>query len=367
MFLAGADGKTPELRPPSIKGALRFWWRALNGHLTLEQLKNQEALIFGGSGNDEGRSRFVIRTNILQQQIKASYKDIIWDYSNNQLKPNYEGQGYLFYSTIMQRDNQKPYFDKGMRFNVEISSNDKDVLKEIANLFVLFSIFGALGTRSRRGAGNFFIKKLNDVNNILDNNLVLPINASDKNSLKEYLQNILLINKTNSISNRNYSNFTSVRIFILDSQNTPEKCLEMLGKNYKNFRSRREPDYTSVKDYLKYGQSPNTIEKAAMGLPINYRYRSLNGKSALIEGANKERQRSASPIIFTIITAYNDDNLIYFPTVIVFDRMLLEKNDNIRIKDLDRNGQRPILAQKPSNQILDYFINQLPNKLEILL
>ncbi len=30
MFLACADGKTPELRPPSIKGLMRFWWRAMN-------------------------------------------------------------------------------------------------------------------------------------------------------------------------------------------------------------------------------------------------------------------------------------------------------------------------------------------------
>jgi len=34
MFLAGADGVTPELRAPSIKGAMRFWWRACNGHLS---------------------------------------------------------------------------------------------------------------------------------------------------------------------------------------------------------------------------------------------------------------------------------------------------------------------------------------------
>ncbi len=40
MFLAGADGKTPELRPPSIKGLMRFWWRAMNGHLPLNNLKS---------------------------------------------------------------------------------------------------------------------------------------------------------------------------------------------------------------------------------------------------------------------------------------------------------------------------------------
>ena len=28
MFMAGADGETFELRPSSIKGDMRFWWRA---------------------------------------------------------------------------------------------------------------------------------------------------------------------------------------------------------------------------------------------------------------------------------------------------------------------------------------------------
>ncbi len=30
MFIGDADQKATSLRPPSIKGALRFWWRALN-------------------------------------------------------------------------------------------------------------------------------------------------------------------------------------------------------------------------------------------------------------------------------------------------------------------------------------------------
>ncbi len=61
MFLAGADGKTPELRPPSIKGAMRFWWRAMNGHISIKELKEEEGEIFGGSGEKEGRSKFGIR------------------------------------------------------------------------------------------------------------------------------------------------------------------------------------------------------------------------------------------------------------------------------------------------------------------
>ncbi|GAB4407644.1 MAG: hypothetical protein OHK0053_34270 [Microscillaceae bacterium] len=62
MFLSGADGQIPELRPPSIKGALRFWWRAMNGHLDLKTLKEQESLIFGGTdGESGGRSKVIVR------------------------------------------------------------------------------------------------------------------------------------------------------------------------------------------------------------------------------------------------------------------------------------------------------------------
>ncbi len=61
MFLSGADGRTPELRPPSIKGMMRFWWRALHGHLAIEKLKEKEAEIFGASDEKIGRSKFSIQ------------------------------------------------------------------------------------------------------------------------------------------------------------------------------------------------------------------------------------------------------------------------------------------------------------------
>ncbi|HHM20795.1 MAG TPA: type III-B CRISPR module RAMP protein Cmr1, partial [Bacteroidetes bacterium] len=72
MFIAGADGKTPELRAPGIKGALRFWWRAVNGHLSLKELKKREAEIFGGT-DPARRSRVVVRVlEKSKEKIKIS-------------------------------------------------------------------------------------------------------------------------------------------------------------------------------------------------------------------------------------------------------------------------------------------------------
>jgi CRISPR-associated protein Cmr1 len=75
MFLSGADGQTPELRAPSIKGALRFWWRAVNGHLELKELKEKEATIFGSPDDKGGKS--LVRINVIQKDLKTEVNNMV--------------------------------------------------------------------------------------------------------------------------------------------------------------------------------------------------------------------------------------------------------------------------------------------------
>ena len=51
MFIGGADKKVAEFRIPSLKGVLRFWWRALYGKKfdSLVKMKEHEDLIFGST------------------------------------------------------------------------------------------------------------------------------------------------------------------------------------------------------------------------------------------------------------------------------------------------------------------------------
>ena len=72
MFLAGADTDKPEIRPASIKGMLRFWWRALHG--SDPNYKKREAEIFGGTGENEGRSKVLLRVKC--GEIKPVKSDI---------------------------------------------------------------------------------------------------------------------------------------------------------------------------------------------------------------------------------------------------------------------------------------------------
>ena len=53
LLLHGADNKTPELRPPSFRGAMRYWWRAALGGVigdkNLEALHELEGAVFGST------------------------------------------------------------------------------------------------------------------------------------------------------------------------------------------------------------------------------------------------------------------------------------------------------------------------------
>lgn len=139
MFLAGADSRTPELRPPSIKGAMRFWWRALHGHLPLKQLKETESKIFGGTGRVQARSCFSIQIQMTDDpKIKEE-------------------------NPVPHKHFTIPSFTVGNRFLVTFTmigqpnGNNGEPLftvKHLRKLFLLTCYLGGFGKRVRRGFGS---------------------------------------------------------------------------------------------------------------------------------------------------------------------------------------------------------------------
>ncbi len=150
MFMTGADGKTPELRPPSIKGALRFWWRAVQAQGDLAALKSDEAAIFGSS--DAGRSKVVIRVNgeLRHKGIKVlTHRD-----------------GETYNKTDRNGKIKKSFFKKGFCIGQELEiclklTNEIKLTNRISfdekmleRLFELTTLLGGLGTKTRRGYGS---------------------------------------------------------------------------------------------------------------------------------------------------------------------------------------------------------------------
>ena len=168
MFLAGADGRTPELRPPSIKGLMRFWWRAMNGHLSIEELKEKEGRIFGASDEGIGRSKFRIRVEPHKLHLsrdKLPPHPITVVSSRNRFKINI--LEYLAYGTYEYKRGQGNifYIKPNQKFSVIISlpnNLEVEVIDSIIDSVKVLSTFSGLGSKSRNGFGSFKIISIND-------------------------------------------------------------------------------------------------------------------------------------------------------------------------------------------------------------
>lgn len=162
MFLAGVDGKTPELRPPSIKGMMRFWWRAINGHLSIKKLLEAESRLFGASDEKIGRSKFSL-------YVQTESADIFTE--ANPL-PHHTGDNNCEYLSKTPSCNKNGRCSKGFSlkaiaadktFKCIIRVNENDIQK-IQDIFKATLILGGFGKRSRRGFGSVEIVKINGNN-----------------------------------------------------------------------------------------------------------------------------------------------------------------------------------------------------------
>lgn len=146
MFMAGADGRTPELRPSEFKGMMRWWWRAIRAEEDIKKLREKECEIFGGTGEGMGKSKMKIKINTkLDENL-----DII----NYQPLPHHK-------SNNCPVDNQsrcrKVFTLKAIKPGKEIEIEYSIPSLEIQNLIFLTFMLGGFGKRSRRGFGSLHI------------------------------------------------------------------------------------------------------------------------------------------------------------------------------------------------------------------
>lgn len=289
MFMAGADGKTPELRAPSIKGALRFWWRALNGHLELEELKKREIENFGG----------VSKKKTVKSPVLIRIVDFTLDESRIQLgMPGCnEKIGLKYFFHIHNRENKKAIKPR-VQFKVEFRSKNISALNESFYSFWILSVFGGLGGRARRGGGSFKINRLiREKTNISleDKKYGFWKEAKSgklKSALKEleeeYSVNLDSLESPYSTLNLNKS-FLSQKKF--DSWAAAIDHIGMLMLNERKVKRTHKSDPTQRTFSLL-----TLDQKAAFGLPITVR-----SDNSLNFAKKSKLDRRASPIAISII------------------------------------------------------------------
>ncbi len=383
LFLSGNDQNAVELRAASIRGQLRYWYRALLGGLGVtqpKQLHEQESQVFG---KEECGSPVLIRVKDIRwadRRIKQN-RELDLGYDKAKKVTRRPGLTYLLYSTQLG-GNERPYADVGTTFTLELSSFNKEaekVLKLAACALWCWTHFGGLGTRARRGGGDLQVKKVRDDERVLKD---LPVfTLADVNSLealKGHLENGLkkvchLVAELNALTPRPLSGSVEFPILhpdyadiwiIRSTWSDALGAMEHAGKQFQQFRQKRSPDFPSVLDYLHKGDQP-TLERPAFGLPLQFRYRSAPDKQAMVE--TQHFTRRASPLLFRFLRLEGGKIAL---VLIHFKSSFLPSGEKLKIKDQSKEGkQEPQFPDPPDaavqRRLIEQFRDQFRGHLDV--
>lgn len=153
MFLGGADPTSQaELRVPSIKGALRFWWRALMwGKVnSVEELRRRESELFGSTKPQIGQSRVLIFAE--QPLVEANTEERKWSPSSWK---SYTGYG-------LRDKKERRFLSPGKTFTIHFVFRrcSDEQRSQVLSAAKLLGLAGGLGGRSRRGWGSVTLTEL---------------------------------------------------------------------------------------------------------------------------------------------------------------------------------------------------------------
>lgn len=141
------------IRPPTIRGHLRLWWRALYGGKfnNVKDLKKEEYAIWGGMGDNRDmphRSRVEITVRNVTEN-KEDKSDISLG----------DSAGYVLWPARGQKNKDGTYkvppaprYKEGIQFQLVVRC-PADLETVIRNTVQAWILFGGYGSRTRRGLG----------------------------------------------------------------------------------------------------------------------------------------------------------------------------------------------------------------------
>lgn len=327
MFCGGASGEKAELRLPSFKGVLRYWWRALawskyDGDLA--KIAEKEDALFGSAGG--GQSRVSMRLESLARAEIRQAGKVLQVPGTNQ--PVGDGARYLGYGVMEAFASQKKgtaagqltrgCLDGGFAFTVQMrlatdcgKGVGPDQLALLEHALMCVGVFGGLGAKSRKGYGSVAIRSLT----VGKESRTIPT------SMAKLGQTITDLHRGYASRNRRLPEYTAwsqdARYLLVKSRKQepaqePLALLDLLGRELVRFRSRGrngrvlrnipselnfEPDHNLMKD-VENGQRPPTHpERVAFGLPHNYGPKKPHQQ---VGPHDRDLNRRASPLFIHI-------------------------------------------------------------------
>lgn len=158
LVMNGGEKNETEIRAPSIKGWLRFWWRAVQGHDNKEILRNREAEIFGATWEKSSFSIKVRQYGELRTEKISLTPHHDKNYCSRQNPSCIFGKNPRCLKSLKS---VKAIFE--MQFLVEFMFYNPEWKDRISDLFEVACFLGGLGRRARRGFGSIKIVSCDDV------------------------------------------------------------------------------------------------------------------------------------------------------------------------------------------------------------
>ncbi len=307
MFMGGADPTGPaEFRAASLKGLLRFWFRALYP----DKLEDEGRLF----GTTEHRAPVTVRVQLAGNQEKYRLpkgSERLHEYA-------YLGYGLLKYNSQAKKNlTERPCLTAGARATLRLSLANYLTLEDkikILRSFWALAMLGGLGARSRRGFGSFRIMASQG----LAPELRKAVPAWQFHHREEYKKALAVFCKQLpcSASLPEHTCFSAASRLLLGPELSSglsvlkglNDVFQQQRSYYDDFRTRKakttgypKDDHDLMVRFLAGRGTPTTAPaRAAFGLPHNYFFQSsrTQGFVDLLEDGAKGRR--ASPLLFHV-------------------------------------------------------------------
>lgn len=145
------------IRAPTIRGHLRFWWRALNGHefQTPEELYERESALWGRAAEEKkgGRSKVELRVGIENAGKPDNSPIRLYDSKEGKATPG----AYALWPAREEKREKRPTAPRrmpGTKFLLTLSVPSEE-RKQVEDCLRAWLLFGGYGSRTRRGLGSF--------------------------------------------------------------------------------------------------------------------------------------------------------------------------------------------------------------------
>lgn len=368
LISGGADMQA-ELRPPSFRGLMRFWLRALlNGLLEgdLDRLRRAEAAIFGSARHSSSIVLRLIRGDVavgrLPHHPPPGMQYLLWAAYISRRTMIPPGERFTLRLQTRPLLRRPPFFDdqvldEEMTFNLALAS------------FWLMVRLGTVGFRQRRGAGTI---------RVLDHppdwpaDLPSPVcRATTPAELAAELSTGLsrLREWVGLPAPSTFTNLAELdtlhpdtcRIYVLDTVfSSYQEAMDQVGSAFKAFRLRHPGDYDLVKSVLTGGQAIiRTIKRAIFGLPLPFFFSSIYQEARNQGVPSREARRRASatilpgrgdrrasPLFFRFLPLAGAEGTCV-PAFLLFPSRFLP-DMNLQVRPSDRSLP-PVTVQAPAD------------------